>query len=74
MASTHMTPEGRSIVALAASRFRLTPPTADAVTTSASGLDPHISPQFAAAQVPAVARARGLGVGRVRALVEANVE
>lgn len=47
---------------------------ADAVTTSASGLDPHISPQYALAQVPAVTRARGLDEGRVRALVEANIE
>jgi len=46
----------------------------DAVTTSASGLDPHISPQFALAQVPAVAKARGLNEGRIRKLVEANVE
>jgi K+-transporting ATPase ATPase C chain len=47
---------------------------ADAVTTSASGLDPHISPQYALAQVPAVAKAPGLNEDRVRKLVEANVE
>ncbi len=47
---------------------------ADAVTTSASGLDPHISPQYALAQVPAVAKARNLSETRVRALVEANIE
>jgi K+-transporting ATPase ATPase C chain len=47
---------------------------ADAVTTSASGLDPHISPQFALAQAPAIAKARHLIEAQVRGLVEANTE
>ena len=46
----------------------------DMVTTSASGLDPHISPENALAQVPRVAAARNLGPDRVRQLVEANIE
>ena len=47
---------------------------ADAVTTSASGLDPHISPQFALAQIPAVAKARKVSEKRVRAIVEEHIE
>lgn len=46
---------------------------ADAVTTSASGLDPHVSPANALAQVPRIARARGLTEGQVRRVVEAHV-
>lgn len=47
---------------------------ADAVTTSASGLDPHISPQYALAQVPSVAKARDLPEQKVRLLVEEYTE
>jgi K+-transporting ATPase ATPase C chain len=45
---------------------------ADAVTTSASGLDPQISPAYAELQVPRAARENGLSEQQVRALVEEN--
>ncbi|HEY6423608.1 MAG TPA: K(+)-transporting ATPase subunit C [Pseudonocardiaceae bacterium] len=41
----------------------------DAVTASASGVDPHISPAYAQLQVPRVARATGLPQNTVQALV-----
>jgi potassium-transporting ATPase KdpC subunit len=46
------------------------PVPADAVTRSASGLDPHISPANALLQAPRVARERRLGLQEVRALIE----
>jgi K+-transporting ATPase ATPase C chain len=47
---------------------------ADAVTTSASGLDPDISPAYAELQVRRVARVTGLSEQQVRALVEDNTD
>jgi K+-transporting ATPase ATPase C chain len=47
---------------------------ADSVTTSASGLDPDISPTYALMQVSAVAKARNITEARLRALVEEQIE
>jgi K+-transporting ATPase ATPase C chain len=47
---------------------------ADAVTASASGLDPHISPANAHIQAVRVAAARGVDAGRIRALVAEATE
>lgn len=47
---------------------------ADAVTASASGLDPHISPRNAEFQAPRIAKARGLAVEKVLAQVHAHTD
>lgn len=47
---------------------------ADALTASASGLDPDVSPQNALAQVAGVARARGMEEARLRDLVASRIE
>src|SRR6202000_3210936 len=47
---------------------------ADAVTASASGLDPHISLRNAELQTPRVAKARGLALDKIRELIKQNTD
>ena len=67
-------------VKTAAEKFRAANPEytgpipADLLTASGSGVDPHISPASAEAQVARVAKARHLDASKVRSLVEARTE
>ena len=50
------------------------PVPADAVTASASGLDPHISPDNAELQVGRIAKVRGLNQEEIRKLIRQNTD
>jgi K+-transporting ATPase ATPase C chain len=50
------------------------PVAADLVQASGSGLDPHVSPQGAAVQIPRIARARGLSEAQVDGIIASHRE
>jgi K+-transporting ATPase ATPase C chain len=81
---TNLGPTSRKLAdaigaAVAAARFEnpaaaSSPVPADGVTSSASGLDPHISPEFALWQVPRVSRETGVAAAELERLVAARTE
>ena len=72
---TNLAPTSRALIDRVAAAHRAAPGAPiDLLTTSASGLDPDISPEAAEWQVPRVAAARHMAQGPVLALVEAHVE
>lgn len=80
-AATNFGPTNKGLVDAVKARVaavRMADPSAvvpvDLVTSSASGLDPHISPAAAFVQVARVAGARGVSEAEVRKLVESRIE
>jgi K+-transporting ATPase ATPase C chain len=67
-------PALRDAVAGRISKFDKKPVPVDLATSSASGLDPHISPAGAEFQIARVAKARGLPEQQVRQIVEKHTE
>lgn len=73
-----LNPDLRTRVAESATALRTQAPgvaiPADAVTTSGSGLDPHVSPAYAARQAPRIARARGVPLADVQRVIAGRTE
>jgi len=64
----------RAAVEAAKNENPSTPVPIDLVTSSASGLDPHLSPAAALFQVPRIARERGVPEGAIGQLVQAHIQ
>jgi K+-transporting ATPase ATPase C chain len=62
------------VAALQSAEATEVPVPVDLVTSSASGLDPHISPAAAEFQIPRIARARNLSDAEVQKLITAHTE
>lgn len=76
-AGSNLAPSAKALkdaIAERAAALGSVPAPADLVTASASGLDPHVSPEGALVQVARVAAARGLPEATVRDLVERHVQ
>lgn len=74
---SNLGPSSKALAEAVAARAKAlgeAPQPADLVTSSASGLDPHLSPAGALAQVARVAQARGKPEAEIRALVERQIE
>lgn len=78
--ATNLGPTSATLIADVAARraeweaLNGAPAPIDAVTTSGSGLDPHLSPETALAQADRIAAARGVEPAAVRAVIEARIE
>lgn len=77
--ATNLAPSNPDLIALVEERVAIlqaaeTEPTADLVYSSGSGLDPHISPASALAQVARIAAVRNISPDELQTLIAANTE
>ncbi|MEA5451109.1 K(+)-transporting ATPase subunit C [Leptolyngbya sp. CCNP1308] len=77
--ATNLAPSNPDLIALVEERVEIlqaaaTEPTADLVYSSGSGLDPHISPASALAQVARIAAVRNISTDELQTLIAAHTE